>query len=128
MLASSKLVGFVATAHPEAARRFYVDKLGLKLIEDSPYALVVQASTTTIRIQKVEQVASLEYTALGWEVSNIDETVRRLAAEGISCELFEGMKQSPEGVWRTPNGSAVAWFRDPDRNLLSITQHVHSEA
>ena len=123
MLNSSRLIGFVATAKPDDARRFYAEALGLPLIEDGPYALVFSASGTTIRVQKVSGVSPAAYTALGWAVDDIEETIAQLTARGVRFERFEGLSQSDRGVWRTPDGSSVAWFKDPDGNILSLTQY-----
>ena len=121
-LDSARLVGFVATAEPLAAKRFYEDVLGLRLLEDSPFALVFAAGTTTVRVQKVESVKASAHTALGWEVDDIAAAVRALSNRGVNFERFPGMSQDEAGVWRTPDGSSVAWFRDPDGNTLSLAQ------
>ena len=122
MLSSEKLVGFVATAKPGEAREFYEKVLGLQLLENTPYALVFIAGTTTVRIQKVQTVVVSGYTALGWQVRDIVSTVEALSKRGVRFQSYEGMTQSEAGIWRTPDGSSVAWFRDPDGNRLSITE------
>ena len=121
-LNTATLVGFVATAEPLAARRFYEGVLGLRLVEDSPFALVFAAGATTVRVQKVESVTAAAYTALGWEVEDISAAVEALSNRGVKFEHFPGMSQDDAGVWRTPDGSSVAWFRDPDGHTLSLTQ------
>jgi catechol 2,3-dioxygenase-like lactoylglutathione lyase family enzyme len=124
MLSSEKLVGFIATARPIEAREFYEKVLELALVDDSPFALVFNAGATTIRVQKVQAVLVSGYTALGWQVSNIVSTVDELTARGVKFQHYEGMGQNAAGIWRTPDGSSVAWFRDPDGNTLSITEFV----
>ena len=121
-LDAARLVGFAATAEPAAARRFYEGVLGLRLLEDGPFALVFAAGTTTVRVQKVESVKAVAYTALGWEVEDIAAAVQALASRGVKFERFRGLTQDEAGVWRTPEGSCVAWFRDPDGNTLSLTE------
>jgi len=123
MFRQSRLVAFLATSHPKEARAFYQTVLGLQLIDESDFALAFIAGGTTLRIQKVRAVQPFPYTALGWEVSNISETLQALASHGVAPERFEGLEQNERGVWKTPDGGQVAWFRDPDFNLLSITQH-----
>ena len=124
MLNTASLVGFVATAKPAEAKRFYQGTLGLELIEDGPYALVFNANGTTLRIQKVQEVCLAPYTSLGWEVSNISAETQRLSEQGVVFEHHEGLPQDHAGFWRTPNGSSVAWFKDPDGNTLSLTEHA----
>ena len=122
MLASSVLTSFVATADAERARSFYQDSLGLPLVADDPVALVFDANGTTLRISKVEQVVAAPYTVLGWNVADIGQAVRTLAAKGVLFERYEGMQQDELGVWASPGGAKIAWFKDPDGNLLSVTE------
>jgi catechol 2,3-dioxygenase-like lactoylglutathione lyase family enzyme len=68
-------------------------------------------------------VAAAGYAVLGWVVPDIDEAVRGLQAAGVRFQRYDGMPQDDRGVWQAPNGARVAWFKDPDGNTLSITQH-----
>jgi len=122
MLSESKIVAFVATARPEEARHFYESILGLTLVEDGPFALVFDANRTTVRVQKVQAVSRAGYTSLGWEVDDIKAAMQHLLKKGVSFERYESLPQNEEGIWRTPDGSSVAWFRDPDGNTLSLTE------
>jgi len=121
MLSTAKLVAFVATADPPRAREFYERVLGLRVVEDQPYALVIESAGVTIRIQKVDKVKAPPYTALGWQVTDAPATVRALAAKGVEFERYPGMNQDEQGIWRSPSGALVAWFKDPDGHVLSIT-------
>lgn len=122
MLGSEKLVGFLATAAPAKSQEFYENTLGLQLVESSLFALVFKAGSTTVRVQKVQSVVVSGYTTLGWQVSNIAHTVGELACRGVKFQRYKGMDQNEAGIWRTPDGSQVAWFEDPDGNTLSITE------
>jgi catechol 2,3-dioxygenase-like lactoylglutathione lyase family enzyme len=122
MLNSASLVGFVATANPEVARRFYETVLGLTLVEDTPFALVFEANRTILRVQKVQRVSPAPYTALGWAVADIRSTVRALMAKDIVFQRYDGLAQDELGIWRTPSGALVAWFLDPDGNTLSLSE------
>ena len=119
---AAKPVCFVATAKPAAAKKFYRDKLELKLVEDGPFAIVFEASGTMLRVQKVQTVAAAPYTALGWEVNDIRAAVKHLRKKGVRFEFYGGMPQDDVGVWNSPSGAMVAWFKDPDGNILSLTQ------
>lgn len=121
-LASAPLVAFLATVDAKRARAFYVDTLGLSLVEDSPFALVVEANDTMVRIQKVEAFTPHPFTALGWAVEDIAATVRDLARKGIAVTRYPGMDQDADGIWTSPAGARIAWFRDPDGNVLSLTE------
>jgi catechol 2,3-dioxygenase-like lactoylglutathione lyase family enzyme len=121
-LTEANAMTFVATSKPKEARAFYEDVLGLTFIEDSPFALVFDLHGTMLRIQKVTHVVATTYTALGWQVADIHAAVEELSAAGVVFERFENMPQDELGIWETPDGSAVAWFRDPDGNTLSLAQ------
>ncbi|MEO8185685.1 MAG: VOC family protein [Deltaproteobacteria bacterium] len=122
MLKDQSIVAFVATEDGEQAVAFYQKVLGLELISDDDFAVVFEAHGTTLRIQKVDSVEPHPYTALGWAVSNIADVVETLRKRGVKFERFPGMDQDKAGIWKSPSGAKVAWFKDPDGNTLSLTQ------
>ncbi|HEY6419695.1 MAG TPA: VOC family protein [Candidatus Binataceae bacterium] len=116
-------MAFVATTQPEKAKAFYSEVLGLKLIEDAWFAIVFSAGGTTLHIQKVKEFMPLPFTTLGWKVADIKATVDKLSKRGVKFERFPGMTQDESGIWTPPGSNAgVCWFKDPDGNLLSLTQ------
>jgi catechol 2,3-dioxygenase-like lactoylglutathione lyase family enzyme len=115
-------VMFLATADAERSRTFYEHVLGLDLVADEPVALVFRIGHSMLRIQKVERVHVATYTALGWDVADIRESVHGLREAGVAFERFEGMNQDIDAIWQAPSGARVAWFRDPDGHVLSLTQ------
>jgi catechol 2,3-dioxygenase-like lactoylglutathione lyase family enzyme len=121
MLSDATYVGFVPVRSTSEARKFYVGVLGLPLVEDTPFALVVDAHGTHLRITPVPELTVQPFTIAGWAVPAIEDTVRALQAEGVECVRFDGMDQNDLGVWTAPGGDQVAWFRDPDGNTLSLT-------
>jgi catechol 2,3-dioxygenase-like lactoylglutathione lyase family enzyme len=123
MLASSPIVAFVATTDPSRAKAFYRDVLGLLLISEDEYALVFDAHGTMLRVAIVGEIMVAPYTVLGWQVDDMEGTVRGLVAKGIKFERYAWMEQDALGIWSAPSGAKVAWFKDPDGNLLSVSQH-----
>ena len=122
MLDKSSLIAFAATQNPEQAKHFYGEVLGLQLVTDEQWAMVFNANGTTLWLQKVEQVSPTPYTALGWRVDDIRATIRGLTEQDVVFERYEFLPQDEDGVWSVPGGAQVAWFKDPDGNLLSLTQ------
>lgn len=122
MLERYATVAMLCTSDAVRARSFFEGVLGLTFVEDQPYALVFQTHNATLRVAKVEQVSPPTGTALGWRVPDVRAAVRALAARGIVFERFPGMGQDDLGVW-SPAGptTGVAWFKDPDGNLLSLS-------
>jgi uncharacterized glyoxalase superfamily protein PhnB len=103
---------------------FYRDILGLELVADDEWALMFQASGTLLRIQKVKEFVPVPFTALGWHVPDIEEAVRLLGARGVVFERYGFLAQDDSGIWAAPSGAKVAWLKDPDGNLLSLTEGV----
>ena len=116
-------MAFVGIRDVEQARAFYSGTLGLKLLEDTPYALVYDANGVMLRVTRVPKLTPAGFTVLGWEVPDIDEAVTTLAAAGVRFSRFDGLEQDARGVWSAPGGAKVAWFEDPDHNILSVSQH-----
>jgi len=122
MLGSEKLVAFVATRDPARAKQFYRETLGLTLVSEDQFALVFDAGGTMLRVTRVQELAAAKYTVLGWHVRDIVQTAKQLEKARVSLERYPGMQQDALGIWKSPSGARVAWFKDPDRNTLSITQ------
>ena len=125
MLGSADLIAFVPTRDPGKARQFYEETLGLDFISEDPFALVFNARGTTLRIANVSGVKGFKaapFTIIGWQVTNVSDTVGDLVKKGVQFERFPGMDQDAKGIWKSPSGAKVAWFKDPDGNILSITQ------
>jgi len=122
MLEDQQLMAFLATARADEALVFYRDVLGLRFVADEYVALVFESSGVMLRIQKVEQHTPFPYTALGWKVSDLSAKVTELARNGARFERFAGMAQDDLGIWTSPSGARVAWFKDPDGNVLSLTE------
>jgi catechol 2,3-dioxygenase-like lactoylglutathione lyase family enzyme len=121
MLASSPVFAFVPTTDLPRAAEFYVGALGLEMLERTPYALVLDAAGTTIRVTLVEQLEPQPFTVLGWLVEGLDDKVAALVSAGVEPLRYQGMNQDEHGVWTAPDGPRVVWFRDPDGNTLSLT-------
>jgi catechol 2,3-dioxygenase-like lactoylglutathione lyase family enzyme len=122
MLQNSAVIAFSATRDAERAKSFYRDELGLRLVADEPFALVFDANGTMLRIQKAGVFEPLPFTLLGWHVADIEQTVDQLRARGVAFVRYEGMEQDARDIWQAPGSSArIAWFKDPDGNLLSLT-------
>src|SRR5262245_58511498 len=122
MLASASAIAFLPSTDLERSRRFFADTLGLAVEEVTPFACVLRAGTTMLRVTKVDQLRPQPFTVFGWQVPDIRAAMAELAAAGISCIRYDGMDQDGDGVWAAPGGARIAWFRDPDGNTLSLTQ------
>src|SRR4051812_41186627 len=119
---NSKLIAFVATKNSAAARKFYAETLGLKLVSDDPFAIVFDVNGTMLRVQKVHELTPAKFTAVGWEVPDIAVRIKELTQRGIQFERFPGVPYDELGIWTSPSGAKIAWFKDPDGNILSLTQ------
>jgi hypothetical protein len=71
----------------------------------------------------VDQKPRVNYTVLGWMVTDIRKTVQQLSKAGVKFLHFKGMNQDADAIWQSPGGAKVAWFQDPDNNILSLTEY-----
>ena len=115
-------IAFVATTDAEAATSFYGGVIGLTLVDASPYALVFDDHGVMLRVQIVSELTPSAHTVHGWQVAEIEHRVRELTAKGVVFERFANLDQDVLGVWTTPDGNKIAWFKDPSANILSLTQ------
>ncbi len=119
-----RVVTFLLTTKPEAATAFFRDVLDLKYVSDDGFALVFDLDGVMLRISKVKEFTPAQSTVLGWQTCDIAADVARLAAKGVRFEIYPNMGQDAQGICTFPGGNKVAWFKDPDGNVLSLSQHV----
>ena len=126
MLEHASVIGFVPVSDMAAAEDFYAGKLGLTVVDrDSPYALVLSSNGTMVRCALTPNVTPQPFTILGWQVQDIHASVKDLIAAGIEPIRYTWFDQDADGVWTAPGGAGfVVWFHDPDRNVLSLSQHT----
>jgi catechol 2,3-dioxygenase-like lactoylglutathione lyase family enzyme len=123
MLDSAKAITFVVTRDRARAKAFYEETLGFPLTHDDDFASVFDLNGTMLRISTVENHIAAQHTVLGWEVSDIADTVRALRGMGVVFNIYDGFGQDELGIWTSPDNTAkVAWFKDLDGNVLSLTQ------
>ncbi|WP_348262440.1 VOC family protein [Telmatobacter sp. DSM 110680] len=124
ILGGSELVAFAPTIDPAKARAFYEGVLGLRLVADEkPFALVFDANGTMLRVTTVHELKAHPFTVLGWHVTNIEATVDQLVGAGVEFNRYKGVNDGdPRGIWNSPSGARVAWFNDPDGNVLGVTE------
>ena len=123
-LGKYNIIGFVSIVDVSRARDFYRDILGLRLVmEEPPFALVFDANGIMLRLGMAREIAPAHGTVLGWQVPEIGSIVQTLGKAGVKFEKYDGLDQDELGVWTTPTGAKVAWFKDPDGNILSISEH-----
>ena len=124
MLAAGKLTGFLITTDYEKARAFFENQLGFEFVSLDQWALVMNANGTHIRIVRMKNFSAARYTVLGWEVQNIEAVVGWLMSRGVEFQKYPFIQDQERGIWTSPGGDKVAWFLDPDGNVLSVSQHV----
>jgi catechol 2,3-dioxygenase-like lactoylglutathione lyase family enzyme len=123
MLNTSKLLAFVPIKDSSRSRPFYEGILGLRFIADDPFALLMDANGVRVRLAKTPDFTPAGFTVLGWQVTDIKAMVAALMQKGVNFERFPGLEQDEIGIWTAPSGASVAWFKDPDGNILSLAQH-----
>ncbi len=124
MLANAAITALVGTMKPDAAKAFYQDVLGLRFVADDAYAMIFEGKNARVRVSRVPAVAPAQYAVLAFTVDDIEKIVDGLAARGVVFARYPFFVQDAKGIWSAPDGAKVAWFHDPDLNLLSVVQHV----
>ena len=124
MLGSATITTLVGTMKPEAAKAFYQDVLGLRFITDDTYAMIFEGKNAHVRVSRVPAVVPAPYAVLAFTVDDIDKAVDALTAKGVLFQRYGFFVQDAKGIWTAPDGTKVAWFHDPDLNLISVVQHV----
>ncbi len=122
MLSNSQVVGFIPITDSARARAFYEGILKLQFESENEYSVVVRGNGTEIRLFKLDEFTPSEHTVLGWETEDIAAAVRALKAAGVKMERYDFIEHDELGIWRS-DGSAIAWFKDPDGNVLSVAHH-----
>lgn len=122
MLANGILKAFIPTVDPQEAILFYRDLLGFELMSEDDYAMEFNANGTLLRVTIVDEFVPQPFTILGWNIENLVFTVRQFNNKNIYFEIFDFLEQDDLGIWNSPGGAKVAWFKDPDGNILSLTE------
>jgi catechol 2,3-dioxygenase-like lactoylglutathione lyase family enzyme len=118
------MMGFLHTLDYQKARNFYVDQLGFSFVSQDDFALVVRAGRNHIRIVKLPAFKPLPSTVLGWQVEDIEAAVDWFEKRGVVFEKYPFVQDRERGIWTAPGGDRVAWFKDPDGNVLSVSEHA----
>lgn len=120
-----KPVAFVSVSDRKRARDFYVGKLGLAVLYEDEFALVLDLGVTSLRISELKNFKPQQFTVLGWEVEDLVSSAKKLMSLNIDSIKYDGMDQDELGIWCSPSTSVrIVWFEDPDGNLLSLSDPV----
>src|SRR6266568_8867745 len=122
MLTAARLVAFAATVDLDRSHAFFGEVLGLRRVEATPFANAYDVSGAPLRVTLVEAHVPPPFTVLRWQVPDVDDAVAFLASRGIRFNRYPGTFQDAAGIWTSPSGARVAWFEDPDGDILSVTQ------
>jgi catechol 2,3-dioxygenase-like lactoylglutathione lyase family enzyme len=122
ILAAAKPVAIICTRDRARAAVFYRDTLGLKLKSEDDYAAVFEIGGIDLRVSTIPDFTPHEHTVLGFSVADVAAAVKALLEKGVTFNTYKGFNQDELGVWSLPNSALrVAWFNDPDGNVLSVT-------
>jgi catechol 2,3-dioxygenase-like lactoylglutathione lyase family enzyme len=123
MLATASPIAFIPTSDADRARPFYETSLRLPFLSDDGFALNFETGGILLRVVRVGEFSPNIFTIFGWDVPDVEAAVAELSSHGVQFLHIHGMNQSASGIWTAPSGAKVAWFKDPDGNTLSVSQH-----
>ena len=122
ILEAAKPAIIICTRDRAHATAFYRDTLGLTLAHEDSLAAVLNTGGVTLRISIVADFTPHEHTILGFHVPDVTATVTALREKGVNFNIYRGFNQDELGICNVPGGTIrVAWFNDPDGNVLSVT-------
>ena len=114
MLDTEKIVAFAAVRDRDAARKFYRDTLGLRLLGEDQFALIFDANGTTLRLAPVPDWTPPQFTVLGWDVKDIVAVVKELRNAGVEFQRYPWIKDQDEvGIWTSPSGNVLSVAQMP---------------
>jgi catechol 2,3-dioxygenase-like lactoylglutathione lyase family enzyme len=120
---SGTAVTFVNVTDRDRALAFYTSTLGLKLRSSDPHGDFIALDNALLRITAMADHKAGPHPVLGWNVADISAAAAALRDRGVSFTIYEGMGQDALGIWSSPDGKTkVAWFNDPDGNVLCLSQ------
>lgn len=128
MLNQGRVLTFVPVSDVDRAMHFYSDVLGLVVTDCSDSYCALDAGGVTIRLTLVVDRPAVEHTIVGWSVPDLNTIAAELVERGLTFHRYDGMDQDQYGAWVAPNGDHIAWFSDPDGNILSLTQFANVPA
>ena len=117
-------MAFVATADADRARPFYEGMLGLTVKRTDPYAVTFDVNGIELRMTIVRDFKPAPHSVLSWVVADIKGFLAALVDKGVVFEKYGFPEQDESGIWTAPDGTKVAWFKDPDGNVLSLTEFL----
>jgi catechol 2,3-dioxygenase-like lactoylglutathione lyase family enzyme len=122
ILEAAKPVAIICTRDRARAAIFYRDTLGLRMKLEDDYAVVFEVGGVDLRVSTVADFTPHEHTVLGFRVPDVAAAVKALGEKGVTCNIYKGFNQDELGIFSLPNSVLrVAWFNDPDGNVLSVT-------
>lgn len=124
MRSEQNLFTFVPVTDGDRAKAFYEGVLKLTVLEETPFAVVFKVPGGTLRLAKTPDFNPQPFSLVGWVVPDLAADMAQLRENGVTFEQFQGLPQDEAGVWTVPDGTQICWFRDPDGNLLSLTQEA----
>ncbi|WP_420081837.1 VOC family protein [Streptomyces sp. JL4002] len=122
MLGASEAFSGFSVDSIENVRDFYSSILGLRVSEENGMLVLNLQGGTTVLLYPKEGHSPATFTVLNFPVPDVDEAVDGLAARGVVFERYEGFGQDAKGIARGDGGPAIAWFKDPAGNVLSVLQ------
>ena len=123
MLGRSNAVANLAVKDLDRARAFYTETLGLSRVDNEGDELVVlKSGDTVLNVYRSEYAGTNEATAVTWAVDDIDAEVASLKGKGIFFEHYDMPGLKLAGDVHVGGGMKIAWFKDPDGNILNIVE------
>jgi catechol 2,3-dioxygenase-like lactoylglutathione lyase family enzyme len=115
-------VTFLYTADVDRCVGWYRDVLGAGLRDRDDHGAFLDSAGALLRVTALPNFKPTEHPVAGWEVTDLAAAALELREKGVTFTVYDGMGQDEQGIWNGPDGSRLAWFSDPDGNVLMLNQ------
>lgn len=124
LLSNAPPITYVLTSDRPRAKTFYADTLGLPIKGENFFATIFDLNGTEFYLTTVKDYVPHEHPVLGWAVSDIAAVLQALKDKGVAGLIYPDFGQDDLGIWAHPDGKKkLAWIKDPDGNVLGLTQY-----
>lgn len=120
----SKAVGFLYTADVDRSMAWYRDVLGATVRDRDDYGAFLESAGALLRVTALPDFTPSEHPVAGWEVLDLAKVGEALRGHGVHFTVYEGLGQDEGGIVTSADGGRMAWFSDPDGNVLMLSQQA----
>ena len=123
MLGEQNVVANVAVKDLTAAKKFYEGQLGLSTVGNDPNGVMYKCGSSKMLVYESQFAGTNQATSASWDVEDVESVVTALKGRGIKFESYDIPGVDKQGDVHVMGELKAAWFKDPDGNILCVSNH-----